>query len=163
MKRLVTEVYVDGDWWLPIVEEAKEKLRAMGIILDGVFFELGRNRHIGFRSVSIDLKNSQLLSWLQSASGEWEKAIRVLSMLRLMDEEASIGDYVWVEDVTWNEHGVYVRVFVSRDMDELLEEFGYADLDVQEMEETLEGLLKCEADDILKSLEKEYWSQFKGA
>ena len=29
---MVTEVYVDGDWWLPIVEEAKEKLRAMGII-----------------------------------------------------------------------------------------------------------------------------------
>ena len=157
-----TEVYIDDDWWLPVVEEAKEKLDALGIFLDDVFFELGRNRHIGFRHVGVDLENSQLLSWLVEASGEWEKVIHALSTQRLMGEDVRLSDYVWVEDVTWNERGVFVRVYVSQAIDDLLEEFGYGtDLDVQEMEATLEDLLRNEANEILKALEKEFRSYFK--
>jgi hypothetical protein len=147
---------MEQELWTPLVDEAKEKLAVMGIYFDDVSFSIDpRDSWLKFEGVSIDLENKGLLSQLTQANEDWNKVVSVLSLLGLMGEIVHIGDYVWVEEVTWGREGPFVRVDASQAIDEPLEEFGYIDIDIHEMEDTLEDLLKDEADELLKQLKVE--------
>lgn len=141
------------------MEEEKKRLEKVGIFFEGVYFDLGRGRYIELSGVSISVDNGELLRWLCEADENWERLVNALSLERILaDEGIQVSDIVDVEEVKCTRRGFYVRLSVSAFIDELPEKIGCGDIDVQEMERTLEDILREEANKILKALEQEHQS-----
>lgn len=154
---MYSKVLLD-DWWEPVIEESKIRLEKTGIFFEDMSFDLGRDRYIELSEVSVNLDNTDLLNWLCEADDNWKRLVDMLCFENLIDSKVHVSEVVDVEEVKCGKRGVYVRLSVSGYVDELQEKLGLEDIemDVREMENTLEGILRDEAKMILKALEKEY-------
>lgn len=142
-----------------VVEDVKAELARLGIFFGDVE-ELDaygvRFCTIVFRDVSVNLENRELQKALSEACGSWERLFKAFALEKLVSGgELNVYDYVDVEEISWSKrYGPYVRLNVSVEVGGLLQKYGLADIDVREMEESLEGILDCEARRILRKLNR---------